>query len=841
MTRRRRFGSLSRAAVSCALVAASACDQTGPGFRAVSVEIVPASLLFDAIGADSLMQARVVDGDGRELLATQVRWTSTDPGIAAIDEGGLLTAVSPGTTTVRATASGLGFLEATASAPVEVAPATTAMAVVSGAGQTGTVGVALPIPVSIMATDRLGEPVVGQAISFTPTPGSGQVTPTVVATDAQGVAAAEWTLGPLAGGLHSLVVAADGGGGLDPVQIDALALAGPPAVIEVDAGADQFGVRGTRLDQPVVVRILDGFANSIGGVEVHFAVAEGEGAALPTVATTDLTGVASSEWTLGPTVGTQSLQIDAGAASARVDAVATEVPAALAAATATSLSGTVASPVSPPPSVVVVDAQGAPVQGVAVTYEVTAGGGTIEVGSPAGAAATGFRASGAPAVVRSDPEGRATVTAWRLGTVAGIANQVLRASVAGVGSVVFTASADAGPPASLSVVGGDAQTGAVTTELPEPITVRVADAFDNPVAGVEVGFAPSAGYAAPPIQATDAAGTASTRWTLGPVAGTYTLEATSAGAANPAQVTANATGSAATCALTTPSAGFDLEVCWVGTVDPVVAAALDQAVARWESLVVGDLLDVAPNADHASCVTGAPWVSGTTLDDLVLYVTVDPIDGAGGGLAGALPCFVREGNSLPTFARMRIDRDDVGPLSSSGQLVDVLLHEIGHALGFGTLWTPLGLITDPALATTGPPPDTHFTGAAAINAFDAAGGANRTVGAKVPVQNRGGGGVVDVHWRESVLGSELMTSDLNVGVPNPLSRITVESLADMGYVVAPDQSDPYVVPFPNLPVVGPGDAPLGITTMGQDIWWGPIGVVDAAGTLVRILRFQPRP
>ena len=281
---------------------------------------------------------------------------------------------------------------------------------------------------------------------------------------------------------------------------------------------------------------------------------------------------------------------------------------------------------------------------------------------------------------------------------------------------------------------------------------------------------------------------------------------------------------------------------WTGSsVDPVVAGALDQAVARWEALVVGDLLDVAPNADHATCVAGAPWVSGPTLDDLVLYVSVEPIDGVGGGLAGALPCFIREGSSLPTFARMRIDRDDVGPLSAGGQLVDVLLHEIGHSLGFGTLWSTSGHLAEPALGTTGPPPDTHFTGAAAINAFDAAGGAGRTVGAKVPVQNTGGGGVVDVHWRESVLGAELMTSALNAGVANPLSPITVESLADIGYVVASDQSDPYVVPFPNLPVVGSRAQRAGTTNMGQDIWWGPIGVVDAAGTLVRIFRFQPRP
>jgi hypothetical protein len=63
-----------------------------------------------------------------------------------------------------------------------------------------------------------------------------------------------------------------------------------------------------------------------------------------------------------------------------------------------------------------------------------------------------------------------------------------------------------------------------------------------------------------------------------------------------------------------------------------------------------------------------------------------------------------------------------------------------------------------------------------------------------------------------------MTSELNLGVSNALSTISIESLADMGYGVAADQS-----------------------RMGEDIWWGPIGVVDAAGSLVRIHRSQRRP
>jgi hypothetical protein len=792
----------------------------------------------------------VVDDDGRDRLGARVRWASSEPGVATVDDTGRVTAVSRGVTTVRATATGLGFIEASATATVEVDPAVAALEVIAGADQSGTVDRPLAETLRVRAIDRAGEPVVGQDVRFSPSSGSGRASPALTSTDAQGIAASEWTLGPSAGGLHTLSVTIDGAV-LNPIQFEALALAGPPSLIEVETGEGQFATRGQPVGQPIVVRVVDSFGNGVGGVDVTFSVADGEGAATPATTATDLTGSASTAWTLGPTVGTQRLRIDAGSATTQVDAIATEPPAGLQAASPTMLTGTVAMPVAEPPSVIVVDGTGAPVPGVEVAFDVTAGGGTVEVGQPSGAPNTNAtprpfaemlpRSQSAPTWVYTDAEGRATVAAWRLGTAAGTANQALRASVEGVANVIFTATAQAGAPTVLTVVGGEGQTGSVTVELPEPIAVRVFDAFDNPVGGVEIGFSPSAGFASPPAQTTDALGTASTRWTLGPLAGPVVLEVTGPESAPPVQVTGIATGSVPTCALNSPSPAYDIEICWVGAADPVVAAALDLAVARWEIIVVGDVPDVTPNPDHSTCVSGAPWVSGTTLDDLVLYVAVEPIDGPSGGLAGASPCFVRDGSSLPTFARLRVDRDDVASLSAGGQLVDVLLHEIGHALGFGTLWPLMGLVAEPSLGTAGPPPDTHFTGTGAVAAFDGAGGAGRTVGAKVPVQNRGGGGVADVHWRESVMGPELMTSELNPGVSNALSRISVESLADMGYGVAADQSDAYVVPFPNFPVVGPLDAQVGTIRMGEDIWWGPIGVVDAAGSLVRIHRFQRRP
>ena len=106
-----------------------------------------------------------------------------------------------------------------------------------------------------------------------------------------------------------------------------------------------------------------------------------------------------------------------------------------------------------------------------------------------------------------------------------------------------------------------------------------------------------------------------------------------------------------------------------------------------------------------------------------------------------------------------------------------MLHEMGHVLGIGTLWPSADLVRN--LSVGNPGNDTHFVGPLAIAAFDAAGGTGYTGGEKVPVENNGQAGSADAHWRESVLGNELMTSGLNSG-SNPLSAITIQSLAAVG-------------------------------------------------------------
>ncbi len=78
----------------------------------------------------------------------------------------------------------------------------------------------------------------------------------------------------------------------------------------------------------------------------------------------------------------------------------------------------------------------------------------------------------------------------------------------------------------------------------------------------------------------------------------------------------------------------------------------------------------------------------------------------------------------------------------------------------------------------------------------------------VPVANRGRAGTFGGHWRESVFGNELMTGFLDGGV-NPLSRMTIASLEDLGYSVNYDAADPFELPSQR------GLALMGITADGD--------------------------
>ncbi len=194
-------------------------------------------------------------------------------------------------------------------------------------------------------------------------------------------------------------------------------------------------------------------------------------------------------------------------------------------------------------------------------------------------------------------------------------------------------------------------------------------------------------------------------------------------------------------------------------------------------------------------------------------------------------CSARMSNGLPIVASLTLDTGDVGRLEASGRLVDLILHELGHALGFGTLWAGKGFLENPSLGNPGA--DTHFDGPSAVTAFDAIGGNAYTGGQKVPVENEEGGpGTRDSHWRLAVFTNELMTGFLTPGA-NPLSRVTVASLGDLGYDVDEGGADAFQL---NL-LAAPSAVGEEVETfpLGDDVLRGTVYLLDEKGRVRGVL------
>lgn len=449
------------------------------------------------------------------------------------------------------------------------------------------------------------------------------------------------------------------------------------------------------------------------------------------------------------------------------------------------------------------DSLGHPVPGITVSFAVTQGGGSLT-----GAADT------------TDVNGLASV-AWTLG--GSPAANVLSASVGG--SVT-------GSPASFSATGvlagtlptiarlaGGGQPGLAGAPVNVPPAVIVLDAGGQPIAGATVTFAIPVGGGAISGAATvtDANGVATVgSWSLPLGTGVLTASVSGLGAVIGNPVSFVATG---------VNASYHIDVRFITTMTPTQQAAFTNAAAKWESVIFGDVPDIQVTIPPNACLTGQPGMN-EIVDDVVIFAAIDSIDGPGKILGQAGPCFVRTFKHLPVVGIMQFDSADVATLIAGGSFGLVIQHEMGHVLGYGTIWQADGLLANPSGCDT--TQDPHFTGSQALAAFDRIGGINYVASAKVPVENHGGAGTCDGHWRESVFKNELMTGFLNIG-SNPLSLETVASMGDLGYFVTYSASDPYFLSLMFLA----GPAPS--VVMRNDIMQLPIKVLDPAGRVVGTL------
>lgn len=212
---------------------------------------------------------------------------------------------------------------------------------------------------------------------------------------------------------------------------------------------------------------------------------------------------------------------------------------------------------------------------------------------------------------------------------------------------------------------------------------------------------------------------------------------------------------------------FTIELDFGDGMDARFQDAFTAAAKRWERIITGPLQK-------------AQLPNGRQVSNVLIFAKVSPIDGPNGVLGQAGPTHLRWASKLPIAGSMEFDSFDMDSMARDGSLVSVITHEMGHVLGIGTLWHYHDLVTGSGSAHP------KFTGPRAMAEYAKLKGLKDPT--PVPLEAKGGPGTAEGHWSEDVFNDELMTGWLDSGT-NPLSRLTIASLADLGYVVDMSQAD----------------------------------------------------
>ncbi|RLD35332.1 MAG: hypothetical protein DRI73_02690 [Bacteroidetes bacterium] len=189
----------------------------------------------------------------------------------------------------------------------------TSIELVDGEDQTADAGTVLANSIKILVKDQNGDAFAGAAVNFAVTEGS--VSSASEITDANGNASVSWTLGSTVGTQALTVTAfkADGTTALtgSPITVNATCLVKEAASIELVSGGDQSAVANNTLAEYIVFIVKDASGNPFVGVKVNFSITEGNLGATGNSTVTDADGLATIRWTMGSTVGTQTLSVTA--------------------------------------------------------------------------------------------------------------------------------------------------------------------------------------------------------------------------------------------------------------------------------------------------------------------------------------------------------------------------------------------------------------------------------------------------------------------------------------------------------------------------------------------------
>lgn len=173
---------------------------------------------------------------------------------------------------------------------------------VSGGDQTGIIETTLANPVVVLVKDQNGNAFESASVTFSTIEGS--ISMETATTNAEGHAETTWTLGASLGeqtlnaalGEELITITAIG----EPVPLVATS-------IELVSGGDQAATIETELVLPIVVIVKDQNGDAFEGTSISFTTTAGSVSS--TIARSDINGNATTTWTLGGIVGTQTLTV----------------------------------------------------------------------------------------------------------------------------------------------------------------------------------------------------------------------------------------------------------------------------------------------------------------------------------------------------------------------------------------------------------------------------------------------------------------------------------------------------------------------------------------------------
>ncbi len=404
----------------------------------------------------------------------------------------------------------------------------------AGDNQEGYVNGSLSSKIVAKVADEFGNGIPSQAVEFSILSGGGELSAAgttavqmTVPTDAEGLSKVVWNLGPQLGEQTLQTAATYNGVALQNSPATFTANANQPQrILSYVSGNYQTGSINKELDAPLTVRLRDMNENPVVDETIRFICVSGNAnfsGSDTALTTTNNQGIAEAIPTLGETIGDTIYVFHAEADHAMNSPIVFKAsatggaPAKLQMVSGNSQTGQAGHVLANPFIVRVLDEFENPVKDYPVEFSVTQGSGSIQ----------GEKII----LIETDTQGLAKAR-FKLGQKAGDNTVVATAEGLEGSPVIFTAVGEAGPPARLTKVSGDGQTGNNGEPLSQPFKVSVTDSFFNIIPEHRVTFRVTGGGGSFSGQSqvtrvTDVWGQAAATLTLGPQAYEHQVTVTS--------------------------------------------------------------------------------------------------------------------------------------------------------------------------------------------------------------------------------------------------------------------------------------------------------------------------